>query len=220
MSISNTNTRRHDLAGKKFGRLTVISYHGSVQGKARWLCQCDCGTSKVIRGRSLTEGSSTSCGCLLKEKLTRHGRQGTPEYWAWAHAKDRCYNPRCQGFQAYGGTGITMCERWRESFISFFEDMGLRPTSQHSLDRYPNKHGNYEPNNCRWATKKEQGQNTRANINVTIDGETHCVAEWVRIKSLEAMNVYSRIRRGMAPVEALTRPYRKRRKSITALIIT
>jgi hypothetical protein len=131
------------------------------------------------------------------------------EHIAWIHMIHRCHTPTDYAYQNYGALGITVCARWRESFENFLEDMGPRPSTDHSLDRYPDKYGNYEPSNCRWATPLEQSQNTKANHNVTIDGETKCVAEWIRLKGITGGSVYCRIARGMSPFEALTRPFRK-----------
>lgn len=138
----------------------------------------------------------------------------TPEYFAWLKMKARCHDPNNYAYARYGGMGITVCERWLRSFDNFIADMGLRPSTHHSLDRYPDNHGPYSPDNCRWALPKEQSHNRRDNLNVTIGAETHCIGEWIRIKSLNPGVVYSRISRGCTPEEAITRPVRLRRRSI------
>lgn len=104
----------------------------------------------------------------------------TPEYRAWRAMIQRCSDTNTPYYHRYGGRGIRVCHRWRTSFASFIKDVGIRPSSQHSLDRFPEKNGNYEPGNVRWATRKEQQQNIRTNCNVTHDGETLCAAEWGR----------------------------------------
>lgn len=159
------------LEGKRFGKLLVIKDVGvNNRGTYMWLCKCDCGKEKVVKGATLVEGTTKSCGCLLGKK-TKHGLANAPEYNVWIGMKERCYNPLSTGYYKYGGRGITVCERWKNSFERFYEDMGIRPSDLHSIDRYPNNDGNYEPLNCRWATDKEQLRNTRRNVWVEYRGE-------------------------------------------------
>lgn len=163
-----------DLSGKRFGRLQVIRRAGTHEcGLPTWLCRCDCGSEKEILGQNLRLGESNSCGCLQRElmgerssaRFAEHGEstatKKTPEYVSWSAMLSRCNNPNATGYERYGGVGITVCQRWRESYQHFLADMGRRPSKQHSLDRFPNNAGNYEPDNCRWATKSEQSSNQR-----------------------------------------------------------
>lgn len=152
-----------DLCGLRFGRLIVTKFvYIGKGGFAYWLCRCDCGAEKIIRGVSLSSGHAKSCGCLQRERTTQastiHGhatdiRGMSPEYNSWRGMLDRCENQTNKRFRHYGGRGIIVCSRWH-SFKNFLADMGPRPTGT-SLDRI-DADGNYEKSNCRWATASEQ----------------------------------------------------------------
>ncbi len=156
-----------DLTDKVFGALTALSptsdrYRGSIV----WKCICTCGRIAKVTSVGLVAGNTKSCGC--RATVVKHGhsrRSGarklrTPEYQTWEGMKQRCHNPRFPRFKDWGGRGIIVCDRWRDDFKAFLEDMGARPSSGHSIDRI-NNDGNYEPSNCRWATTSEQSANKR-----------------------------------------------------------
>jgi hypothetical protein len=130
----------------------------------------------------------------------------TGERNIWACMIQRCHNSRHPRFADYGGRGITVCERWRLSFEAFLEDVGLRPSKDHSLDRFPNNDGGYGPGNVRWATRREQQNNMRSNHRITALGETLTLAQWSRRTGIGFVTLYRRLQRGMSPTEAVTRP--------------
>lgn len=158
------------LGGRKFGLLTAIELAGFFKGKALWRCLCDCGRSDVIaRGNDLQQGKKKSCGCASVEMAVAarrtHGQAGnnrTSIYERWKSIRQRCGNPNDKAWKNYGGRGIKVCDRWRNSFEAFYADVGDPPEAWLTLDRIDNDRG-YEPGNVRWATRVQQNNNRRGN---------------------------------------------------------
>jgi hypothetical protein len=154
--------------GDVFHRLTIIdTAEAFKRSGTRFLCRCECGNERVVKQSHLRAETIKSCGCLISEITAKrnasHGKSKTRIYNIWASMKARCFNPKKDKYKYYGGRGVTVCERWRNSFENFLADMGEPPSARHSIDRI-NNDGNYEPSNCRWATPLEQAHNKR-NIN-------------------------------------------------------
>jgi hypothetical protein len=151
-----------DLRGRVFGNWKVLARGHTRLSKVRWIVECSCGEIRTVSATSLTRSKSPSrsCGCLPRNPWNKtHGESepGTPEYLAWQGMRGRCLNPKNFAWKRYGGRGITICARW-DRFENFLADMGRRPSLDHSLDRM-NNNGNYEPGNCRWATRAQQNGN-------------------------------------------------------------
>lgn len=158
----------NDLTGQRFGRILVVDKADNPKKDgALWNCICDCGQRFIGRGNSMKGGRKNSCGCRQMEVWTNKkrvhgataGGRPSPEYRSYAHMLERCNNSKHHQYKDYGGRGIMVCDRWRSNFAAFLADMGQRPLGT-TLDRIENSRG-YEPGNCRWATRKEQNQNSR-----------------------------------------------------------
>lgn len=204
-----------DLTGQKFGRLLVIGNRQFKNSRVTWDCICDCGTFRTVRDESLINGITVSCGCYQKERsrqaITTHGKSKTRLFSIWQNVKRRCYNPNFKHFHYYGGRGISMCDEWRNDFNSFYKWSTSNGYDSHlTLDRI-NSNGNYEPNNCRWLTRKEQSNNTRRNHVFTINNESKTIAQWCELYNVP----YERVRQRVMNydwniLDALTTPPLKR----------
>lgn len=188
------NHPKQDLTGLKFGRWTALSYYGYVNKRSLWNVKCECGNERKVDAYFLTSGKSKSCGCYRSEKQTKHGRTGSPEYSVWEGMKERCYNPKSTFYHHYGGRGIIICDRWKDSFKNFFEDMGERPTLKHSIDRIDND-GIYEPSNCKWATQKEQRRNSRQNVFLSYGSTTMIFEDWSIFLEIHRDKLRSKLRK-------------------------
>lgn len=179
-----------ELAGQRFGKWVVLH---RIKG-ALWRCKCDCGTEGSIQTGTLRLGKSKSCGCAGKDWCRTHGREGTSTYNIWAGLIQRCTNPHNREYPRYGGRGIAVCERWLKSFSDFLSDMGEKPAGK-SIDRIDND-GNYEPGNCRWATRKEQQRNRSTTAMLTYRGKTLPMAAWAEKLGIKRKILERRIRDG------------------------
>jgi len=137
--------------------------------------------------------SHSKLPAVSKQSHKGHGPSSWPEYTSWRSMRDRCYNPKARNYRHYGGRGITVCERWRTSFAAFLADMGRKPSIKHTLDRYPDNNGNYEPGNCRWATPLQQCQNMRTTRLIAFNGESLSVAAWARRLGLDHSTLQERL---------------------------
>lgn len=190
--------------GQKFNRLTAITAAKSKGGHKFWVFRCKCGNIRTVRVDRVVSGATQSCRCARRVAMT-HGRTGTPEHCTWLRMKGRCNNPRDRRYAAYGGRGITVCERWL-SFENFWADMGEKPAPGYSIDRI-NNDGDYEPSNCRWATAAEQASNRRDNVMITFQGQTMCQERWAKAKGMARSTLARRL--ALWGVErALTEPLR------------
>lgn len=203
-------TKVNDLTGQKFNRLSVLGRKGSSKdGKATWSCLCDCGNPKevIVTSYRLTSGHTKSCGCLYKESRTvsknkKHGYFGTRIYRIWSGMMTRCTNPNHKHYNDYGGRGIQVCDQWK-TFEGFIKDVGLPPSDDHTLDRYPDPNGNYEPNNFRWATSTEQGRNRKNTIMLTYKNETKSLIEWADFFDIKYSTAKRRYYKGLCVEEIL-----------------
>jgi len=185
------NQKRKVIIGEKYGRLTPISVEGKDKyGRATYRCVCECGNECVVLGSLLTIGKVKSCGCLKGTGASR-----TLTYASWRSAKDRCYSKNHEHYDRYGGRGITMCDRWRYSFDNFLKDMGERPSKDYTLERIDNNVG-YCPDNCKWASRREQANNRKGNHLITYNEETMTVSELARRYNIKVGNVFASLRRG------------------------
>jgi hypothetical protein len=198
--------------GHKYGRLTVQSFACVKHRKAYWNCLCECGEKVTVIGTSLRNGGTKSCTCFRIDETVRrsikhlHSIAGakTKAYTTWSNVKSRCTNPKSSHFEHYGRRGIKMCARWIDSFENFLEDMGDRPPGM-TIERI-NNDGDYEPGNCRWASHKEQMNNTRGNRFLTFNGITKTISQWAISIGLHPNGLAKRLERGWTLQLALTTP--------------
>lgn len=197
-----TSSTFQDLTGRVIGSVSVIGFVGSNERRqAKWLCRCKCGKEIITWQKVLVRGFHAGCGCWRAGQGTTHGMSRTPTYSSWQRMIDRCTNAKNKHFENYGGRGVVICHRWRISFKNFLDDMGIRPDGT-SLDRV-NNDGNYEPGNCRWATRSQQQSNRRVNHLITINGETRTITQWSLVSGISTCTISSRIRLGWKHEDAV-----------------
>lgn len=195
--------RVKDETGNTYGKLTVVAFLGIRRNNARWLCRCECGKEVDVRGAMLRYGNHQSCGCSRQKA---DGLHCTPEHRTWSALIQRCTNPKNPRYSEWGGRGITVCDHWLHSFTAFYRDMGPKPSAAHSIDRI-NNDGNYEPNNCRWATPRQQVLNSRSPRYLTYDGKTMCISDWARKTGIKRHTIAARLDKyNWSVAEALTHP--------------
>lgn len=191
--------KKIDITGKRFGKLTAIKFdHSRKQNCGSsvqyWLFKCDCGKEKVIQRCGVVRGRIVSCGC--QQHRTKHGMCNSRLHTIWHGIKQRCLNPKNNRYKYYGKRGITIFPEWEKSFISFYNwsvKNGYNDTL--SIDRI-DVNGDYCPENCRWATEKEQKRNTRKNRMITYKGETLCLSEMSEKYGINFFTAHSRLKRG------------------------
>ena len=202
--------RNSDLSGQRFGRLTVLYKTDKTKyGKALWHCKCDCGNFKDTISTSLKNGDVKSCGCLQKEVRKenalhldkvrlKHGMSDNRLYRIYNDMVSRCYRKSINGYENYGGRGIRVCDEWLgedgfKNFMSWSFANGYN--EELTIDRL-DSNGHYEPNNCKWSTRKEQANNTRATIFLEYGREKHSLTEWSEITGIRKGTLYTRMRKG------------------------
>lgn len=206
-----------EMIGKRFGRLVVVRrvenhYYPSGRHDACYECCCDCGNTVNVLGIHLRSGHTVSCGCFRvdtsRQTMTVHGKTNTRLYTIWKNVHARCTNQNHNDYPNYGGRGITVCDEWKHNFQAF-EEWAINHgyADDLSLDRI-DVNGNYEPCNCRWVSQKDQCNNTRSNIYVTINEQTMTLKQWTEALGLNYGTIVSRVSRGWDPITALTTPVR------------
>ena len=193
------------LNGQRFGALTVVSRAHNENGYAFWNCRCVCGAECIVRGAHLRQGRRKHCGAAVHRfrppPLTV---QYKSEYQSWTNMRERCNNPKHKKYPIYGGRGITVDSRWNE-FKNFMLDMGRKPDPKFTIER-DNVNGNYEPTNCRWISRKDQGRNKRNSVFVTYNGKRILLIDLVEELGLSRNIVYQRLKLGWTLAQAIGIP--------------
>lgn len=202
-----------EIKGVRFERLVAMERTRNEHGDVAWICQCDCGNTVIVRTADLMSGNTKSCGCYkidgIKNRRTKHKMSRSPLYGVWNTMKSRCCNPKSEKYKNYGGRGITICDEWLHDFQAFYDwaiANGYREDL--TIDR-KDVNGNYCPENCRWATQKEQASNKTNNRMITLEGETRTLQEWCKITGISPSTVIGRTKRGWPIERALTEKLHK-----------
>jgi hypothetical protein len=197
--------------GTKFGNITYLREAPLAGGARRAIFLCECGVQFESRVDQIKSGKTMSCGCRKRAAAAAlsyshgHAARGNASdmYNIYMCMLARCGNPSNPSYADYGGRGIAVCERWKESFMHFLEDMGERPEGR-TLDRYPDTDGNYEPGNCRWATNQEQALNRRSNVWLEHEGMRLTISQWAEKLGLNRYTLYKRHKKGWPPEKILS----------------
>jgi hypothetical protein len=197
-----------ELTGQKIGRLTPLKITHRRGKELLWECRCECGETCLVQSNNLLSGNTRSCGCYYKESrsvIQRQTKPGSksPTYSSWANMRNRCYREDNVQYADYGGRGITVCERWKNSFPNFLEDMGEKPKKGMSIER-KNNNGHYEPGNCEWSTPKPQANNRRSNVFLTFNGKTKTLTQWSEETGIGMSTIRARVRVGWSIKDSLT----------------
>lgn len=197
--------KNNDIIGQKFGRLRILEVITKKEDKNRkyYKCKCECGNVVIIRADSLKSGKTQSCGCLQKEKVTKHNLYKSRIYRIWRHLKERCIYKKSKDYKNYGTRGISVCEEWKNSFEKFYIwSMKHGYTDNLTIDR-KNVNGNYSPENCRWITFKEQSINKRNNVKILFNGKNLCISEWAELTGINYHTIRNRLKAGKKPEDIL-----------------
>ena len=199
-----------DITGAHFGRLAAINrVENDKHGLTQWRCVCACGKEVTVRSQDLRRGRQVSCGChaseLTSSRNFRHGLKGTRLYRIWKNMKSRCYNPRVGSYKNYGGRGVSICDEWLNDPKAFYDWATANGYSdEKSIDRI-DVNGPYAPDNCRWATRKEQGRNQRTNHAINTPWGRLCLREASERSGVSLATIKQRIKRGVPEDQLLTR---------------
>lgn len=200
--------------GDKRNRLSVIKEMPAVRrnkSRRRLLCECDCGNTHEVYLDNWLRGCVKSCGCYHKEVRSAirrtHGMSGTPIHKSWSNMHQRCANPKDSAYNHYGARGVSVCDRW-ESFETFLDDMGPIPKGMKSIERIDNE-GDYCPENCRWATPREQCNNRRSNRFLELEGRRLTISQWSDVVGISGATLGARKRYGWSDEKTLTTPLQK-----------
>lgn len=203
--------RLKDFTGFHKNKVTILGPTGNknCSGKSLWYCRCDCGKEFIAVGSNVKSGNTRSCGCHNLQRIREqglsnktHGLSNSDEYHIWRGIKQRCRNPNNKDYHRYGARGIDILDEWFESFESFYNYLGPRPSEQHSVERIDN-HGDYEPGNVKWATQKEQSNNTRSNHLIELNGNIKTITEWEKESPVSRVTINRRLQEGWNVEEAI-----------------
>jgi hypothetical protein len=202
--------KHKDLIGQKINKLNILDY--KIENKRSYFyCECDCGNKKWIRSDGIASQQTKSCGCLVGSPT--HKMTNTRLFSIWRHMKDRCLNSNIDDYKSYGGRGIKICDVWLNDFMVFY-DWAIKSgySEKLTLDRI-DVNGNYEPSNCRWATRSQQNNNKRDNVLIEINGETKTITQWSKLKGISRTEIRRRLEKGLENDELIRPPLKAEKQS-------